>query len=152
MKLDKQKKLAAQVLKAGHKRIKFSPDRLSDIKEAITKGDIRALVISKAIKSNQKKSTSRSRARKLLNQKRKGRRQGKGSREGKKTARLSKKRKWINKVRIQRKFVKDLRNKKKISLPTYGPIYRKIKGGFFRSKNHIKTYLTENKLFKNVKK
>ena len=152
MKLNKQKKLSAKVFKRGIKRIKFDIEKLSDIKEAITRSDIRALKIAKAIKPMQKKSVSRSKARKILKQKKKGRRKGIGAREGKKTARLSKKRKWINKVRIQRKFVKDLRNKKKISLPTYGPIYRKIKGGFFRSKNHIKTYLTENKLFENVKR
>jgi len=152
MKLNKQKKLASKVFKRGIKRIKFDPKKLEEIKEAITRSDIRALKITKAIKPKQKKSVSRVRARKLLEQKRKGRKTGAGSREGKKTARLTKKRKWINKVRIQREFVKTLRDKKKISLSTYGPIYSKIKGGFFRSKNHIKTYLTENKLFKNVKK
>tara|TARA_Y100000310_G_scaffold275670_1_gene292321 strand:+ start:987 stop:1445 length:459 start_codon:yes stop_codon:yes gene_type:complete len=152
MKLNKQKRLAAKVYKRGTKRIKFNPEKLSDIKEAITRSDIRALKIAKAIKPTQKKSVSRARARKILKQKRKGRKTGAGSKEGKKTARLSKKRKWINHVRIQREFVKDLRNKKKVSLSTYRSTYLKIKGGFFRSKSHIKTYLTENKLFENVKK
>ncbi len=151
MKLNKQKKLASKVFKRGMKRIKFNSEKLGDIKEAITRSDIRALRITKAIIPTQKKSVSRSNARKTLKQKRKGRKVGTGSREGKSTARLSKKRKWINRVRIQREFVKELRNKKKVSLPTYRSIYSKIKGGFFRSKNHIKTYLTENKLFENVK-
>ena len=31
-------------------------------------------------------------------------------------------------------------------------IYKKIKGGFFRSRGHLKLYLTENKLFENVTK
>jgi large subunit ribosomal protein L19e len=152
MKLNKQKKLAAKVFKRGIKRIKFNPEKLSEIKEAITRSDIRSLKISKAIKPTQKKSVSRSKARKILKQKRKGRKTGEGSRKGKKTSRLSKKRKWINKVRIQRKFVKNLRNKQKVSLPNYRSVYLKIKGGYFRSKTHIKTYLTENKLFENVKK
>ena len=152
MKLNKQKKLASKVFKTGIKRVKFNTDKLSDIKEAITRSDIRALKISKAVKSKQKKSVSRSKARHLLKQKRKGRKKGAGSREGKKTSRLTKKRAWINKVRIQREFIKDLRGKKKISLSTYRAIYSKIKGGFFRSKNHVKTYLMEHKLFENVKK
>ena len=153
MKLDKQKRLAGKVLKVGHKRVKFNLDKLSEIKEAITKGDIRSLIIGKAIKSKQKRSTSRVRARKIILQKRKGRRQGAGSRKGKKTSRLSKKRQWMNKVRVQRKFIKELRQKNLVSIQNYQNIYGKIKGGFFRSKGHIKTYLNENKLFEeNVKK
>jgi len=152
MKLNKQKKLASKVFKVGIKRIKFDTSRLSDIKEAITRSDIRALKISKSLKSKQKKSVSRSKARQLLKQKRKGRKKGTGSREGKRTSRLTKKREWINKVRVQREFVKNLRGRKRISLSTYRSIYSKIKGGFFRSKNHVKTYLTEHKLFEDVKK
>ena len=33
-----------------------------------------------------------------------------------------------------------------------GELYGKIKGNYFRSRNHIKLYLNENKLFENVKK
>ena len=47
-------------------------------------------------KTTLQRSTSRVRARKIIVQKRKGRRQGTGSRKGKKTSRLSKKRQWIN--------------------------------------------------------
>jgi len=151
MNLDKQKKLAAKVFGVGKKRVIFDPEKASDIKEAITRSDIRSLIVAKAIKAKQKQSTSKTRARKLLKQKRKGRRAGQGSRKGKKTSRLSKKKAWMNKVRIQREFIKDLKNKKLISLVTNRLLYRKIKGGFFRSKNHIKTYLTENRLFENVK-
>jgi large subunit ribosomal protein L19e len=152
MKLDKQKKLAAKVFGVGKKRVTFDEDKLSEIKEAITRSDIRSLRVLKAIKKNQKNSVSRVRARKVLKQKRKGRKTGPGSREGKKTARLGRKRSWINKIRIQRSFAKELRDKKLISLSNYRLVYRRIKGGYFRSKGHIKTYLTDNRLFENVKK
>ena len=152
MNLDKQKKLAAKVFGVGKKRIIFNNDNLSEIKEAITRSDIRSLKILKAVTIAQKNSVSRVRARKLLKQKRKGRKTGPGSREGKKTARLSGKRLWMNKIRIQREFAKELRDKKLISLPTYRLVYRRIKGGYFRSKGHIKTHLIDNKLFENVKK
>ncbi len=152
MNLDKQKKLSSKVFGVGKKRITFDSDKLSEIKEAITRSDIRALGVLKAVKKKQKSSVSRVRARKLLKQKRKGRKTGSGSREGKRTARLGDKRAWINKIRIQRAFAKELRDKKLISVPTYRSIYRKIKGGYFRSKGHVKTYLTDNRLFENVKK
>ena len=125
MKLNKQKKLASKVFQRGINRIKFDPKKLEEIKEAITRSDIRALKITKAIKPKQKKSVSRVRARKLLEQKRKGRKTGAGSREGKKTARLTKKRKWINKVRIQREFVKTLRDKKRFHYQLMGQYIQK---------------------------
>lgn len=152
MKLKNQKRIAAKVLKKGKKKIKFNPERLDDIKEAITRSDVRALVIDKAIKSKPKKSVSRSRARKIIIQKRKGRRKGEGSKKGVRTARLSKKENWMNHVRKQRKFIQELRDKKLISTKVYRGIYTKIKGGFFRSKNHVKLYLTENRLFEDGKK
>ena len=49
MKLDNQKRLAAQILKCSKKRVKFDPDRSSDIKESITKADIRNLIKEEAI-------------------------------------------------------------------------------------------------------
>ncbi|MCD4759433.1 50S ribosomal protein L19e [archaeon] len=152
MKLRNQKRIAADVLKSGRKRIKFDKEKLSDIKEAITRADIRALVIDKAIKANPKQGVSRSRARKTIIQKRKGRRTGAGSRKGAKTSRLSTKKDWMNHIRKQRDFIKELRDKKLISTIVYRTIYKKVKGGFFRSKNHVKLYLTENKLFENGKK
>ena len=49
MKVNNQKRLAAQLLKCSEKRIRFDPDKLSDIKEAITKIDIRGLINDKVI-------------------------------------------------------------------------------------------------------
>ncbi len=146
MKLNLQKKLAAQVLKRSKKRISLDISRLDDIKEAITKADIRSLVSEGVIKKKPSKSTSRVRARKIAMQKRKGRRKGFGKRKGKKTARLPKKEAWINRIRTQRKFLKELRNKGIISSAVYQQLYMKSKGGFFRSKRHIKLYIEEHGL------
>jgi large subunit ribosomal protein L19e len=152
MKLKNQKRIAAQVLKVGKTSVRFDPERLSDIKEAITKADIRGLINDKAITSRPHGSQSKARLRKRLDQKRKGRQQGSGKRKGKKTARLSKKLIWMVKTRVQRGYIKELREKKLIEVKIYRELYKKIKGNYFRSKNHIKLYLTENKLFENVKK
>ena len=146
MQLDNQKRLAAQVLKCSKKRVCFDQDRLEDIKEAITKADIRSLINDKTIKAKPVKGVSRARARKIAVQKRKGRRKGLGSRKGKKTARLPKKVAWMNKIRIQRNFIKEIRSKKIIAKSNYQTLYLKAKGGFFRSKRHIKLYIEEHNL------
>ena len=147
-KLKLQKRLAADILKCSEKRVQFDTDRLEDIKEAITKLDIRSLISDNTIKKKPEKGISRVRARKTLVQKRKGKRKGYGSKKGRKTARLPKKTAWIKKIRIQRQFLKELRDKKLISNADYHSLYSKSKGGFFRSKRHIKLYIEEHGLIK----
>jgi len=146
MKLNIQKRLASQTLKCSEKRIVFDTDRLDEIKEAITKADIRALVKKDAIRRKPMKSISRGRARKIRIQKIKGRQKGHGSRKGRKTARTPKKRAWINKIRTQKKLLKLLGDKEIISKRTYRTLYLKSKGGFFRSRRHIKLYIKEQNL------
>lgn len=143
MNLKNKKRIAAQVLKSGLKRVWFNPDKLSEIKEAITKEDIRNLIREGTIRIKQKKGISRFRVRKTLVQKRKGRRQGPGTRKGKATARLSRKQDWMNRVRKQRALLKILKDKKVLSSKEYSDLRLKVKGGFFRSKRHLKLYLEE---------
>jgi large subunit ribosomal protein L19e len=152
MNLKNQKRIAAKLLKVGKTSVRFDPEKLSDIKEAITKLDMRGLIRDGAVKSKPIGSSSKGRLRKRLSQKRKGRQQGLGKRKGKKTARLSKKEEWMIKVRVQRTFIRELKDKNLISVRTYRQLYKKIKGNYFRSKNHIKLYVNENKLFENVEK
>lgn len=146
MRIKSQKRLAAKVLNCSPKRVVFDSESLSDIKEAITKVDIRSLIKRKVIKRLNKKGISKVRSKKRKIQRRKGRQSGSGKRKGKKTARLSDKRRWINRIRIQRKVLKRLRNTNKITKQTYRNLYLKIKGGFFRSKRHIQLHLEEHKL------
>lgn len=142
-----QKRLAASVMKTSPYKVKFSQSRLADIKEAITKADIKLLIAEKAIKKDPVKGISRARANKTKVQKSKDLRKGLGSREGKKTARLSKKKNWMNKVRVQRKVLADLKSRQRISNSTYRDLYYKSKGGYFRSRRHILLHLTEKDLF-----
>tara|TARA_Y100000310_G_scaffold342247_1_gene444602 strand:- start:19210 stop:19671 length:462 start_codon:yes stop_codon:yes gene_type:complete len=143
MQLKIQKRLAAQLLKASENDIWLDSNRLDEIKEAITKADIKSLIKDKAIKNKKIRGISRYRIRQRKQQKSKGRRGGAGSTKGGKRARLSKKRKWINSVRIQRKFLQNLRDKEVIDVSSYRSLYMKSKGGFFRSKRHIKLFIEE---------
>ena len=141
-----QKRLAADVMKCSKKNVWFNPARLEEIKEGITKFDIRNLIKDGAIVKKKVNSISRAGARRRIIQKRKGRLQGPRSRKGKKTARLPKKLAWMRKIRLMRTFLKELRDKEIISKQNYRMLYLKAKGGFFRSKRHIKLYIEERGL------
>lgn len=147
MELKVQKRLAAQVLQCSPKRIRFDNKYLSEIKEGITKEGIRSLAKNKVITKVQKAGISRLKAKKRQQQRTKGRQRGYGSRKGSKNARFLQKRQWINRIRLQRRFMKGLRRKQMIKEVTYHKLYKKAKGGFFRSLRHLKIYMTENKLF-----
>ena len=139
MKLKLQKRLAARLLKSSRKRIRFDTEELEEIKGAITKADVRGLIKDKVITKVKKKGISRARVRK--------RKSTPGSRKGKATARLPKKKSWMNRIRAQRDLLRTLRKKGRISPKTYRIVYEKAKGGFFRSRRHIKLYLEDNNLF-----
>jgi len=146
-----KKRLAAKILKVSPKKVKFNKEALGEINKAITRASIRGLIATNQITQSKKQLHSRSGARKIAAQKKKGRRKNQGSRKGTFNARLNQKKEWINRVRVQRQFIKHLKEKKVITPVNFRLIYLKIKGGLFRNKRHLKLYLEENKLTKNVK-
>lgn len=148
MNLANQRRISAEIMNVGESKVWFDPDRLTEIKEAITKNDIRNLIKREAIKRRPELGTSRTRARKRLEQRRKGRQAGPGTRKGSRTARLTRKEAWMISVRSQRCFIKELKDKSLVEDKTYRNLYLKVKGGYFRNRRHIKLYLEENKLFK----
>ena len=148
MKLNVQKRLAAQVLGCSAKRVKLDTERLADIKEAITKVDIKSLIKDNAITKIPIKSVSRARARVTQKQKRSGRRRGHGSRKGSQKSRESGKLEWVNQVRAQRKMLMAMKEKGVITPKVYRDLYNKSKGGFFRSRKHLKLYIEERHLAK----
>ena len=146
MNLKVQRRIAAGILKCGSDRVIFNKDKLDNIKEAITKADIKSLIKNGIIIAKKKKGVSRVRAKFIAHQKDLGRRRGLGSRKGKKTARQPSKKSWMTKVRTQRDLLLTLRNKNLIPRDSYRNLYRKVSGGFFRSRRHIRIYLKENNI------
>ncbi len=147
-----QKKLAAAFMRVGKGRVKISPESAEEVKQAITKADIGSLITKGIITVKEKVGTSRHRAKKRHAQQKKGRQRGYGSRKGTENARLPKKRRWINKIRIQRRTLSELKEKEELSVKDYRKMYLKAKGGFFRSKKHMILYLTQHKMIKETKK
>ncbi len=146
--LDVQRRLAAEIMKCGINRVRFDPESIDEIKEAITKQDVRVLIRNGTISRKDVNNTSRFWARKNKAQKVKGKQKGPGSRKGPSTARLNPKRDWMNRIRLQRRYIKQLRDIHKITTTSYHELYMKSKGGFFRSLRHLKLYTEERGLIK----
>jgi len=139
--LSNQRRMAANVLGVGAHRIWLNPDEATEIAEATTRDDIRSLIDSDTIKAKQKKGVSRGRARLRDEKRRYGRRSGHGSRKGKKYARTPRKRAWITKIRALRTRLKELRGDGTLSPSVYCKVYRKAKGGEYRSVAHLNAHL-----------
>jgi len=122
-------------------RVWIDPNALEEVAAAATKDDIRELIKKGLIKRKPVQGVSRARINKRRAQKRKGRRRGYGRRKGKKTARLSRKRAWIIRVRALRKRLRELKQQNVIDRRTYRILYRKVKGGEFRSVSHLNAYI-----------
>jgi large subunit ribosomal protein L19e len=130
MNLKKKKNLAAKTLNVGKARIAFVKSRLDEIKEAITKQDIRDLygegaIIIKDIKGR----------RKIV---RNTRKKGPGSIRLKKNVR---KKEYITLTRKLRSYIQDLREQRKLSEEQFKEMRKKIRNRFFRSKSHLDEYL-----------
>ena len=146
MNLTSQRKLAANVLKCGVNRVWIDPEKADEVSMAITRAEIRKLINDKAIKPLPENSQSKGRARVLAEKKKKGRRVGPGSKKGKKYSVISQKTRWMNRIRAQRKHLTDMREKRVITVNTYRSLYRKAKGGEFRSVAELERYINDNNL------
>lgn len=148
MDLKNQRRLAAEILGCGVNRIWIDPTRNEDVGEAITRADVRRLINDKAIRARQKKGISRGRARYVQGQKKKGKRRGQGSRKGAKGARTPKKQAWIATIRPIRVQLREYRDSGMIDTKTYRLLYRRAKGGMFKSKSRLEAHLRTEGLLK----
>ncbi len=138
-----QKKIAAKILKCGRSRVWIDPVNLAKVKKAITRRDIRNLIKGGIIKKLPKKE----RQRKLEKA-----RKGIGSRKGSLAAKIGKKTLWIRAVRSQRRLLKEMKLSELIEPRSYRKVYRMVKGGVFRNKQHMLSYLKVHGLTKEQKR
>jgi len=127
------RRMAADIMSIGTSRIWFDPERLEDIEAALTRGDVRRLIKDGAIKKRPASTPSRGRKRSIRKARAKGRRSGAGSRKGG----VSRTTPWIDKVRAQRKLLKELRLKGEVPRKVYRSLYYKVKGGVFESRRDL---------------
>ena len=130
MNLRKRKQLASKVLGVGKNKILFDESRLAEIKEAITKQDIRDLFQSGLISIKE----TRGRRKNIKRKTRRG--------PGKiKIKVVNRKRNYMLLVRKLRRHIKEIKIQGKISKEQYEELRKKIKSSEFKSKAHLKEYL-----------
>lgn len=127
MNLKKKKELASKTLDVGKDRIVFVKARLEEIKEAITKQDIKDLYKSGAIVIKNIKGRK-----KVIKRKRK---RGPGKIEKKVKKRKSE---YIKLTRKLRKYTSNLINHGRISKTESKEIRKKIRNREYRSLSHLK--------------
>jgi len=140
-----QKRLAAAVMGVGYHRVWLDPDASTDIAAALTREDIHGLIEEGKISKKPVKGVSRGRARKVHEKRAYGHRKGHGSRSGAKGARRPRKQAWIKKIRALRSRLRELRGNNTIDVSTYRKLYRKAKGGEYRSRAHLDAHIEQLK-------
>ncbi len=126
MDLTKKRELAARTLGIGVGRVMFNVQRIEDIKEAISKQDIRDLVADKAIFIREIKGRK-------ANTGRKRRRAG--------SIRMkpnNRKREYIIVTRKSRAYVGELRKQGKLTSEEFLKLRKEIRSKQFKNKSHLK--------------
>jgi len=138
--LRSQRRLAAQLLKAGANRVWIDPDRVEDVEVAITRAEIRKLIHEGAIRQLSARGVSRARARLLQDKKKKGLRRGPGTRKGSDTAKVTKKDAWMLKIRAQRGKLNEWKANRSVADDGYRQLYRAAGSGAFASVGDMERY------------
>ena len=137
MNLEKKKNLSAKALKVGKKRIVFVEPRMAEIKEVLTRQDIKDLHKEGAIliknKKGRKKNVKKKKSKSVGNIRKKPNKR---------------KREYMFLVRKLRKYVAELKKQGKLSKEEVTEIRKKIRNKVFRSKAYLKTYIQELKKWK----
>ncbi|WP_232702609.1 50S ribosomal protein L19e [Halobacterium wangiae] len=142
--LSAQKRLAADVLDVGKGRVWFDPEAQGDIAEAITRADIRELVEEGTIQAETKRGNSRGRARERDEKRSYGHRKGPGTRKGKQGARQNSKEAYQDRIRAQRRTLRELRDDGTLTASEYRELYNMANGGEFDSVRRLKNYIEDN--------
>ena len=139
-----KRRMAADLLKVGLNRVKFDPEQLDRVDEAVTREDLRRLIHSGVIWAQQTKGISRGR-KNLLKEKKRKRGKGAGSKKGAKTARMPRKDKWVTQVRVLRGYLKLLKNRGELPPDQLKLLYKKVKGGEIRSMRRMRELIAESR-------
>ena len=129
-----QKRLAASVLNVGINKVWLDPERLNEIREAITKADIEALIKEKAIKKKPIKGIKRRAGRTKQFRRRKG--LGRGHGKKRKIVNVKKKEHMIR-IRNLRNYINTLKQEKAINEEQSIKLRRLAKAGIFKNKKDI---------------
>ena len=145
-----QRRLAAEILGVGESRIWIdpSPEHEDEISQAVTRDDVRRLIVKGLIKVKPVKGNSHTRWLERRKARSEGRRRGHGRRKGAQDARVESREMWIAKIRKMRRMLRWLRDHGVIDRRLYRLLYRRAKGGAFKSVSDLRRYLVEMGILK----
>jgi|TARA_B100000315_G_C14521507_1_gene561765 large subunit ribosomal protein L19e len=132
MQLNKKKELASRVLGIGKKRIIFNKEALDEVKEALTKQDIKDLVKAGSIFVKEISGTKKQ-------VKRNTRRRAGSIKKNVNT----RKRDYMTITRKLRAFISELRKHGTISSEEYWKLRKEIRAKSFKSKAHLKERISQ---------
>ena len=144
MKQDKLKNMASKLLRTGKHRLVINLEKYQDNKktvdDAITRDDVKKIIVSGVVEKRPDTGQSRGRARVLLAKKRLKRKRGPGKRKGTPKAR-EKSNEYNKKIRGLRKKLKETKKKDELKEKNYRKLYKMVKGNYFRGKKHLEEYI-----------
>jgi large subunit ribosomal protein L19e len=137
------KRLAADILKVGRNRIRIKEGEYARAMEALTREDVRGLIKDGAVYRMRYVGPRTKPPRK---------KKGRGKRKGKKYSRKGAKEGWMEKLRSQRKYLDELLDSGEVGQEDKRRVYLKIKGGAFKGKKALRTWLGENGILRGKEK
>lgn len=138
--LKTKRQLVSRILGVGVDRVKFDPEHLDDVADAITRDNIRSLITANVIEIKPIKGTSKGRSHfKKLQRSKRGAKQG--SKKGRKGARTGKKQVYVRKIKAMRHQLKVSKSRKEIVNEDYWKLYKQVSGNQVRNLAHLRSLI-----------
>jgi large subunit ribosomal protein L19e len=137
-----KRQLVSRILGVGIDRVKFDPEHLDDVADAITRDNIRSLITANVIEIRPIKGTSKGRSYfKKLQRGKRGTKQG--SKKGRKGARAGKKEIYVKKIRAMRHQLSVSKGRNEIANNIYWDLYKQVSGNQVRNLAHLRSIIEE---------
>ena len=136
--LKTKRQLVSRIIGVGLDRVKFDPEHLDEVADAITRDNIRSLITANVIEIKPIKGTSKGRSYfKKLQRMKRGTKQG--SKKGRKGARSGKKEIYVRKIKAMRHQLKVSKARKEIANAAYWNLYKQVSGNQVRNLAHLRS-------------